>query len=213
MDIDVLNKLQKEFNQIEHDFKVMKIILIIKEKDYSFFPLIDKMIIQTKEYLRYQNIETFNIIDNNIFELTNILNDLKRSLENDIDGNIYLLLINSTNNYLDQLIKLINDLIKDYSYPMLNNDIHKYYKKIINDYFIVLKEVVSMELNSQALIKLTNLNINQMLENDLNKEQLQLIYKETKSVMRLVLDNKIETIDLMKKYYLFELTFIILMVD
>ena len=213
MDIDVLNKLQKEFNQIEHDFKVMKIILIIKEKDYSFFPLIDKMIIQTKEYLRYQNIETFNIIDNNIFELTNILNDLKRSLENDIDGNIYLLLINSTNNYLDQLIKLINDLIKDYSYPMLNNDIHKYYKKIIIDYFIVLKEVVSMELNSQALIKLTNLNINQMLENDLNKEQLQLIYKETKSVMRLVLDNKIETIDLMKKYYLFELTFIILMVD
>lgn len=213
MDIDVLNKLQKEFNQIEHDFKVMKIILIIKEKDYSFFPLIDKMIIQTKEYLRYQNIETFNIIDNNIFELTNILNDLKRSLENDIDGNIYLLLINSTNNYLDQLIKLINDLIKDYSYPMLNNDIHKYYKKIINDYFIVLKEVVSMELNSQALIKLANLNINQMLENDLNKEQLQLIYKETKSVMRLVLDNKIETIDLMKKYYLFELTFIILMVD
>ena len=160
MDIDVLNKLQKEFNQIEHDFKVMKIILIIKEKDYSFFPLIDKMIIQTKEYLRYQNIETFNIIDNNIFELTNILNDLKRSLENDIDGNIYLLLINSTNNYLDQLIKLINDLIKDYSYPMLNNDIHKYYKKIIIDYFIVLKEVVSMELNSQALIKLTNLNIN-----------------------------------------------------
>lgn len=209
-----IKKLQKDFNTIEHDFKVIKILLIINgEHQFKDFQVIEQMIAQTKEYLLVNDENAYNIIDNNVFELENILSDLKDHLNEEIDGNIYLLLMNNNNYHLDNLLNLLNQLTTDYPLALLKNDIKSYYPKIINDYLVILKAIIINEL-SDVHLKVVNALQDIIKDNHrLTKVELQYIYKETKSLMKYILEQNLDTNDLNNKHYLFELTFIILMVD
>ena len=201
----------KEIQTIKHDFLVIKIILKIKEQDVANFQIIEKMIDDTMQMIDQESNQNKNIIDNNIFELTNLLDDFKYQIEDDFKGNIYILLLNNNNDYLNKLLKCLDDLTIDYSVKLLKMDLIKYFKKIINDYLIQLKECVRASGNLAYLAKIDNIFF--YLEKELTKDDERIIYKETKSIIKFIMENNLLTNALENKYYLFELAFIINMVN
>ena len=204
------SKSQKEIQTIKHEFLVVQLLLTIKEQDVTNFNVVEQMIEQTIELINKHNEEKTNIIDNNIFELQNLLDDFKFIIE-DVTGNIYLLLLNNHNDYLLKLLSLIKSLTLDYPIKLVKLDLIRYFKKIINDYFINLKYLL-FEANKALDTKALDHVMQIITQDELSQSEMLYIYKEAKSIIKFIMENQLETNDLLDKYYLFELAFIIKMV-
>lgn len=212
-----MEKFKTKLKDIEHDYLVNKLILMIKDYNIDEYSIIDTYIKNTyiliDTYDESKNM--YNNIDNNIFELENLLNDLKYQLDKITTSSNYLFLINKDINYLQKMINRIENFHKDQiSMEIVTIDLNKYKYSIINDYVKMLNNY----LNLNNLLKLAHqLNIeyiNELLHNELTIDELNYIYKVTNGIMK-ELNGLNVTLnqDLENKHDMFEFMYMVLRVN
>ena len=203
-----INNFKKTLKEIEHEYLIITLIMIFKKIDYSSYMIINQTLKETNDLLNresnYLNNIDYNIIDNNLFEIENIINDLKKSLSNDIQGSAYLFLFNKKNAELKALNDFLLNILDDITIDVFLNDLKRYENKIIYDYLQTL--IHYNLLNNQEIQQLNYLN--DLINQELNNNNRQLIYKTINSLNKSISLNKYNNEYLNNKYLLWELSYL-----
>jgi len=202
-----MDKLNQELRSIEHDYLVNKLIMIIKNIDYSEYEIVEKTIETTHSLIdNYSTTDestiTYNIIDNNIFEMESIISDIKVKLEGVVSTSTYLYLINKDINYLKQKINKLLTILNDHTINEVKCELNLYMQKIIDEYTTSLNVVL---VNNNLTRLVAQLDISTIKMHDLD-----FIYKVTNNIQKELESFNINSSELKEKQNMFEFMYLVL---
>ena len=197
-------KIKKELTTLEKKHLINKIVSISKNYKYNdLINYIDKLIYESFDLLESNiDITTINILDNNIFEIENLIEEVELNIN--INANIFVYLNNKTNEYLNKLFNTLKQMVLEEN--DINNviiTIRKYQKNIISKYINSLYKYL-IELNKEKLLDIER--ITQIINEDISINDWKQIYKVTNNIMKLENINK----ESLKEIYIFEVAYFLI---
>ena len=178
-----MDKFLKQLDTYQHKYLVSKILLLVVNNHEfdSIFQHLDYLFTTSYNLLKENSFtsKTYNVIDNNIFEIENIIEEVELNLNDLVKLDLFIFLNNQSTTYLfkfyEQLILILEDTktiknavnsIKPYQKNILKKFVDSLYNYLYNNKQINLINIdrINMILNQETISLNDWSNINKITD-------------------------------------------------
>lgn len=216
--MDKLNTFIKNIHTFEQSYLIYSIL----NKLYTFnmestLVYLNNLIKQTYSLIDAYNLnndsKTFNNIDNNLFDIENVIGDLRSETNNLIKLDVYMFLQNKSKEVLKQYDESLTNILKSVpSIAAAKNTIKECEVAIVSNY---IKKVFNYlnELNDISLNKLFNRDeIRPILEKEsLSSSDWNYVYKNMNMIYKSITNKLPSYIDLTYEKFNFEIAYLLML--
>lgn len=201
--MDKVIKITKELNNLEKKYLINKLIVLVKNLENSNISYIDKLFFNSFNLLNELNDDLiYNTVDNNLFELENLIEELELNINISVD--IYVYLNSKTNSYLRKLVRSIENIIEEEG-NVLNGikTIKQYQVNIISKY---LRSLYSYLLDNHSEHLLNIESLQEVINDQMSSNDWKHIYKLTNTIHKTLNISD----ELIKDKYMFEVAYFLI---
>lgn len=201
--MDKVIRITKELNNLEKKYLINKLIVLVKNLENSNISYIDKLFFNSFNLLNELNDDLiYNTVDNNLFELENLIEELELNINISVD--IYVYLNSKTNSYLRKLVRSIENIIEEEG-NVLNGikTIKQYQVNIISKY---LRSLYSYLLDNHSEHLLNIESLQEVINDQMSSNDWKHIYKLTNTIHKTLNIND----ELIKDKYMFEVAYFLI---
>ena len=165
-----MDKFLKQLDTYQHKYLVSKILLLVVNNHQfdSIIQHLDYLFTTSYQLLKENSLtsQTYNVVDNNIFEIENIIEEVELNLNDLVKLDLFIFLNNKSTKYLfkfyEQLILILEDAktiknakesIKPYQKNILKKFVESLYSYLYNNKQINLINIdrINMILNQEII--------------------------------------------------------------
>lgn len=211
-------KLKRNFKNIQQQLLIVKILLIIKENN-NYDRLLNRLNFLEKENkdliitLEEDNLRNFNYIDNNLFEMEQILEDIKVEFTDTIKVEQFVFLNNKSLDELNLFLEYFVSLKDETSILTARNEIIEYGNHIINNFVDKIRKYL-LDYNLVNLLPLLSQDI--LVGALTNKKPLlddwKIVYKIAKTIIKSI-DSSFNITDLENARIIFEYAYFLVLME
>lgn len=156
-------RLKKNFKNLQQQLLIIKILLVVKENN-EYEKQIKKLDFLNKEStdlmvtISDDNLKNFNYIDNNLFEMEQLLEDIKVEITDSIKVEQFVYLNNKSIEELQIFLEYFISLKKETSIFTARNEIIEYGNHILNNFIDKIRKYL-LDHNLVNLLPLLNQDI------------------------------------------------------
>lgn len=215
--MEKVDKVLKDLQTQEKKYYILRILTLTKEvmKYNEHLKYIKQLLensIKLSSDLRILDNTKLNIIDNNVFEIENIIEEIELDYNPDI--NLFVYLNNKSLDYLKKLYaSLINILNEEKAIKNAISTIKTYQKSIIISFINKLYNYLKDTSNYKLLQVLNIENIHLLLNQPITLNEWKYIYKTTNTIVKSIDNYNSEYEKLLEVKFQFEVSFFILSVE
>lgn len=215
--MEKVDKVLKDLQTQEKKYYILRILTLTKEvtKYNEHLKYIKQLLdnsIKLSSDLRILDNTKLNIIDNNVFEIENIIEEIELDYNPDI--NLFVYLNNKSLDYLKKLYaSLINIINEEKAIKNARSTIKTYQKSIIISFINKLYNYLKDTSNYKLLQVLNIENIYLLLNQPITLNEWKYIYKTTNTIVKSIDNYNSEYEKLLEVKFQFEVSFFILSVE